>query len=347
MRFPALRTAPAPPEPAGVPPGPTPPWRRPFRVPSLRDLSEMLRRNPGLKLVSLLLAFFLWFSINVSERDAEREVRLPVTIRRLPPALIVTNLPANPVTARVRGARTILEGIDTREERLALDLSGVVPGDRTIELGVEMVRPELPRRLKILRLEPARLKLHVESLVTRQLPVRGEVAGIPALGYTVAGSSVIPAEVEATGPASRVNDLKELRTEAVDVTGATANVERDDVLLSWAGDFVTFATDHVKVQVGVKQVMMSREFAHVEVRILNGERVRVQLTPPAIDLTLSGPQRTLHNYEIRDGAVYVDAAGLKPGDYQVTAKVDLPPALTVDSQKPEVLRLRIFGRGGR
>jgi YbbR domain-containing protein len=347
LRLPVLRTpSPAPAEPAPAGPGRTPPWRR-VRLPRPRDLPAVLRRNLGLKLFSLLLAALLWVSINASERDAEREVTLAVTVRRLPHALVVTNVPANPVTARVRGPRTILEGVDTRETRLALDLSGAGPGDRTVELSGDMVRPELPRRLKLVRLEPARLKLHIESLVSRELPVRAEVAGLPALGYTIAGSSVTPAVVIAAGPASRLNDLKELKTEPIDVSGAAQDVERENVLLSWAGDFVTFATDHVTVQVAIKQVMMSREFNHVEVRVLNAAGMHAQVLPPWIDLTVTGPQRTLHNYEIKEGAVYVNAAGLKPGDHEVSVRVDLPPALQVETKKPEVLRLRLSGRGGR
>jgi YbbR domain-containing protein len=306
-----------------------------------------LSRNPGLKLFSLLLAFFLWFSINVSERDAERDVKLPITVRRLGTALIVTNLPANPVTARVRGPRTILDGVDTRESRLTLDLASAGPGDRTIELSPDMVRPDLPRRLKVVRLEPPRLKVHIEALVSRTVPVRVEVAGMPPLGYTVAGTAVGPDEVKATGPANRVNDLKEIKTEPVDVSGSTEPFQRDGVLLSWAGDFVTFAPDHVKVTLTVKQVMMSREFSRVDVRILNAEGVRAQLFPSWVDLTVTGPQRTLHNYEFKEGAVYVDAAGLKPGDHQVSVKVDLPPALELETKRPEEHRLRISGRGGR
>ena len=119
-----------------------------------------------------------------------------------------------------------------------------------------------------------------------------------------------PAEVKATGPASRVNDLREIRTEPLDVGGATQPFARDDVLLSWAGDFVSFAPDHVRVNADVKQVMMSREFPHVDVRVVNGEDVKTQLSPAWVDLTLKGPQSRLHNYEFKDGAVYVDAAGL-------------------------------------
>jgi YbbR domain-containing protein len=68
-----------------------------------------LRHNRGLKIISLLLAFFLWYSINVSERDAERVLELPVVVRKLPPDLIVVSGPDRAVSATLRGPRTILD----------------------------------------------------------------------------------------------------------------------------------------------------------------------------------------------------------------------------------------------
>jgi YbbR domain-containing protein len=349
MRLLRLRTAaaPPPPEPSPWPERPIPPWRRLLRPPGWRAVREGLRRNPGLKLLSLLLAFLLWFSINATERDAEREVQLPVAVRRLAPGLVVTNVPPHAVTTRIRGPRTILEGVDASQMRLAIDLSASEPGERTVKLNADMVRPELPRRLKIVRLDPPRLKVRIERLVPRRLPVRVEVAGLPAMGYRVEGASATPAEAVATGPASKVEDLKELKTEPVDVGDAAQPIERKNVLLSWAGDFVTFSPDHVTVQVAIEEAMMARQFPHLEVRVLHAEGLQAQLVPPWVDLTVSGPQRVLHNYAIKDGAAYVDAAGLGPGTHQVNVQIDLPSALMVTSRKPEVHRLRLTTRGGR
>ena len=122
------RQAPAPAEATPEVPGPTPPWRRLWGLPARMTLRDLVRHNRGLKLVSFLLAFFLWFSINLSERDAERVVELPVTIRRLQPGLIVTNLPPKPIKIRIRGPRTILEGVDEHKVRLVPDLSSAMPG---------------------------------------------------------------------------------------------------------------------------------------------------------------------------------------------------------------------------
>jgi YbbR domain-containing protein len=343
IRFRVLRGAQAPAPPVEAPPGPsgpTPPWRRLLRFPRLRDVRSALSRNPGLKIISLLLAFFLWFSINVSERDAEGTLEIPLRVRSLAAGLIVTNQPAKPVSVTVRGPRTILDGVDERRTRISLDLATATPGEIRIELNADMIRPELPRRLKAVRIEPARVKVRVERLARKRVPVRPDLAGIPPLGYT-AEASVSPGEVEASGPASRVEDLKEIKTEPVELHGSPDPMQRS-VLLSWAGDFVSFVPDHVVVTVRYQPTMMSRRFEHVEVTIRNvPEGMRARLVPPRVDLTVEGPQHLLSSYRLEDGAVYVDAAGHEPGVSRVTPQVELPQALEVSRRDPDVQTLEL------
>ena len=337
------RQAPAPAEATPEVPGPTPPWRRLWGLPARMTLRDLVRHNRGLKLVSFLLAFFLWFSINLSERDAERVVELPVTIRRLQAGLIVTNLPPKPIKMRLRGPRTILEGVDEHKVRLAPDLSSATPSDVRLDLGGDMVRPDLPRRVKVVSLEPSRLKLHIERLAQRNLPVRVELAGIPAPGYKPKPIAA-PPHVEVRGPASRLDDLKEIATEPVDISSASGTLQRT-VLLSWAGDFVTFAPDHVTATITFEEEMMRREFHGIEVRVLHVEGARAQLVPARIDLVIRGPQHVLHNYDLAEGAAYVDAAGLVPGTYRVSARVDLPPSLELLKQRPDPLTLHLVAPG--
>jgi len=347
MRLRALRSEPATGS-ADSTPGPerpAPPWRRWLRAPRWRDLRAALRRNRGLKLVSLLLAFFLWFSINVSERDAEGTLEIPLQVRQ-PAGYVVTSAPAKPVAVTVRGPRTILDGVDERRVRFALDLAAAAPGEVRHELNADLIRPPLPRRLKIVRIEPARVKVRLERLVRRTLPVRPELAGLPPLGYT-AEASVTPGEVEANGPASKVEELKEIKTEPVDLRGAPEPIARA-VLLSWAGDFVSFAPDHVTVSITFQPTVMSRKFDHVEVAVRNTSGgLRAKLVPPRIDLTVQGPQRVLSSYALEAGSVYVDAAGLEPGNYRVTPKIELPQSIEVTRREPEVQTLEVTAKGGR
>ena len=333
-----VATAPVEPAPAG-PAGPTPPWRR-FRVPRPRELRAGLSRNAGLKAISLLLAFFLWFSINVSERDAEGTLEVPLRVRALAPGMIVTSQPVKPIAVTVRGPRTILDGVDERRTRMTIDLSDIAPGELRQELNADMLRPELPRRLKVVRIEPARVKVRVERLARRRLPVKAELDGLPPMGYT-ADATVTPGEVEVSGPASKVDDLKEIKTEPIDMRGAPEPIEHN-VLLSWAGDFVSFTPDHVLVALSFKPTMMMRRFEHVEVAVRGVPAgMRAKLVPPRVDLTVQGPQRVLSNFDLPDGSVFVDAGSLGSGTHRVTPQAELPQSLEVTRRDPEVQTLEI------
>ena len=159
-------------------------------------------------------------------------------------------------------------------------------------------------------------------------------------------TNVTPDQVEVTGPANKVNDLKEITTETLDLRGQSESLQRD-ILLSWAGDFVSFVPDHVTVSVSFEETMVVREFKRVEVRVLNADGMQAQVAPTTIDLSVRGPQRLLHNFKLGDSAVYVDADDLAPGSHKLSPRVDLPPALEVTRKAPEVVTLQIGNRGGR
>jgi YbbR domain-containing protein len=347
MKLSVLRRTPDSTAPDPAPPGaPKPgiPWRRLIELVRPPDLRAALRANAGMKLTSIVLAFFLWFSINVTERDAERVVELPVTVRKLEKGLIVTNLSAKPVSVTLRGPRTILDGVDEHRTRFSLELTEPGPSDERVELSADMLKPELPRRLKVVRIDPPRVRVRVDRLVRRMLPVRLDLVGTTPLGYMVGESHVAPSEVEVTGPAAKVDELKEITTESLDLRGQKENVERS-IALAWVGDFVSFAPDHVTVNLSLEEVMVSRDF-HVDVRVANGGQQRVQVTPSTADVTVHGPQRLLHNFKLSSGDVYVDAAGLPPGTHRVSLHVDVPAPLEVTARRPETHVLTI-GKGGR
>ena len=114
------------------------------------------------------------------------------------------------------------------------------------------------------------------------------------------------------------------------------------MLLSWAGDFVSFTPDHVSVGITFGPTMMSRKFEHVEVTVRNvPPGMRMRLTPPRLDLTVQGPQKLLASYTLPDGSVWIDATGLDSGVHRVTPHVDLPQSLEVVRREPEVHSLEL------
>ncbi len=320
-------------------------WWRPG-VPLGRRLLEILRHNAGLKVVALLLACFLWYSINELERDAERLVELPVAIRKVPAGLIVTDLsPAKGVTVTLRGPRTILDSVDEGKTRLVVDLSTAREGKVSMDLNRAILNPELPRRLKAVRMAPVRLEAKLEALAKRRIKVTPTLVGDPALGYE-AKPTVTPDHVEVTGPASTVNALDDVTTRRIDVTGLTAPLERN-FLLDPPGDFVTVVPDRVRVAVAVSEKQLEQEFKRVPIALRNGTAARV--TPAQVTVSVRGPELVLHDWTLPEGAVFVDAGGLTPGTHELPVQVDLPAPLEVTARKPESVRVIVTppkGQGG-
>jgi YbbR domain-containing protein len=60
-------------------------------------------------------------------------------------------------------------------------------------------------------------------------------------------------------------------------------------------------------------------------------------------VTISGPQRLLHNFKLDDGAVSVDADELAAGTHRVAVQVSLPATLEVTRRRPEQHTLQVGG----
>jgi hypothetical protein len=52
-------------------------------------LIQRVRRNLGLRALSLLLAIGLWFFVNAGQRGALAQMRVPISYRQLPHGLVI------------------------------------------------------------------------------------------------------------------------------------------------------------------------------------------------------------------------------------------------------------------
>ena len=338
MKLPALRTR-RPAADGEGPRRPKAPWRR-LRVPRNAELRAAIQKNPGLKLISLLLAGLLWYSINKTERDAERTIEVPVSLRKIREDLTVINPPTKAVSITLRGPRTILDNLDERTRRVQVGLGGLQQGDNRIDLAGTMLNPALPRSIKVVRFDPPSFTLRADQRKLKRLPVRPDLAGSPALGYTVVQSSVEPDLVEVTGPASLRQDLKHVSTEPIDLRSTSQAFSRN-VLLERLDPAITFVPDAVQVQVVIEESLATREFSKVPIAVPSGVK---QIVPPGVDLTVRGPQRLLHNLTLAPDTLHVEVDGLPPGTHTLAVQVTLPEGLTMVSLAPERVKVKVGGR---
>ncbi|MBI2913466.1 MAG: hypothetical protein HYY03_06060 [Chloroflexi bacterium] len=199
--------------------------------------------------------------------------------------------------------------------------------ERSFELEA---RDERGLLVKGVTLDPSKAQVTVpiqRKLLTRVITVSPDVAGNPAPGYNVAGVSVTPAVVTVSGARELLDSLSVIRTEEVDITGASGNVSQRVRLQLPSGASVSGSVD-VSVVVALEAASGQATFGVTpRVQGLAGG-LKLAGTLASVEVTLSGPLPVLNGLTPQDLDVQVDLAGRSEGTHTVEVKVE-PPAKTL------------------
>ena len=318
-------------------------WRDRLRQLSLRDVGESLRwvllHNAGVKLLSLVIAFGLWFFVNTGERDAEMNVQVPVELRNLPQNVMLVSPRVDYIDLVVSGPRTLLNRIDPQRISIALDLHGVRPGPAVFRVLGDTL--DLPRGVTVVRMTPSEVTLEFATKMRKSVPVHVAFAGKPPANLRVTDTRVAPESVDAVGPAPEVGALKAAETDPIDLTDAPAGLLERDVPLDVPGEYLSFTATMAHVQVRLEEPERTRTVAGVPIVVRNAG-YQTALAPAKQQITVRGPQSAIDALELDHGAVYIDADGREPGSYQLTPAVDLPAGIELVKQEPAVVELRVL-----
>ncbi|HEY7036224.1 MAG TPA: CdaR family protein [Thermomicrobiales bacterium] len=154
---------------------------------------------------SLVLALLLWGWVTTRE-DPERTrfySNVPVQVGELNGNLVVVSAPPN-VQIRLRGPRSVMDGVDPADVSAHLNLDGIeAPGSYNVDVVVSAPDGVWDRKST-----PARVQIQVEESVAKQFPVVPEVQDevnprrrvgqiVPAVSdVTVRGPSSVVARVD-------------------------------------------------------------------------------------------------------------------------------------------------------
>lgn len=303
-------------------------------------LSEIWRRahrNAGLKAISVVIALGLWMFVNAGQRGAVEALQVPISYRALPTGLVIINHPPDFVKIEVAGPRTLLSLLDPERLTLKLDLAGVPTGVSDFKINPVMFN--VPRQTSVTRITPANVQLDIDRVVSREIPVHLVFAGKVADGYQVSGALIKPAQVAVSGPSRYVMPLTRADTEPFEISGATANVDRE-VRLAIPNRDVHLSVNKVAAKVTVAEIIANREFKGVPVQVRNTDH-KFRLDPAKATITLRGPVLKLASLD-PTGLVYVDAKDGKVGYHDMPLQVNLPGGMQLVKQEPQKVKIRIY-----
>ena len=195
---------------------------------------RVLVHNWPLKLAAIGLATLLYGGLVFAENTQSFPGSIPVEVRGQPrDTFLLTDV--EPVTA-VRylspsGARPITSTFEAW-----IDISGIVPGSgpQSVPVTVESIDD----RITVVGREPDRMTVNLDTIASRSVPVR--VAQLaPPDGLELGATTVDPAEVQISGPASVLDRVVEARANVqIQPTGINVNEDVRLVPVDALGDAV-------------------------------------------------------------------------------------------------------------
>jgi YbbR domain-containing protein len=239
----------------------------------LGPIQASLRRNTGLALLSLALAFTLWIFITDTERDIRTGV-LPfdavVETVNVPPDVVV-GVPISPLRLRIEVAEDEWESLTTVDFRATVDLFGQPQGTHELPVRAETLSGR--GGLRIIQAIPDKVEVTLEPLFSKAVPVVVQTISEPPRGYEMEDPQPESDNVIVSGPEGLVSLVRDAVTK-VDVTGQTSDFK---------GALTLRATDALGRS--VERVVLEPEVMNVLVPIRPTQFSRVLLVSPTLQGT--------------------------------------------------------------
>ena len=185
-----------------------------------------------LRLLSLFLAFVVWFIVSAPRRErvSERAFAAPVSVVGMRPDFIITTPLPDTVNVRLRGRTSELRSLSSQNLEVTLDLSWVTPGEATITLHPQAIN--VPPQVEVISIEPSRLRFRAEQVQQKVVPIRPFLVGQPPVGFIPGDPTVNPDNALVTGPASLIRNVSEVATERIIMTGRTSTFVQNVAVVS-------------------------------------------------------------------------------------------------------------------
>ncbi|MBL7666030.1 MAG: hypothetical protein JNM93_12920 [Bacteriovoracaceae bacterium] len=227
----------------------------------------------GLKLFSVVFAFFLWlYVIGTADMQVEKEVNIRYI---LPQNKIITDTDVKSTIYHLSGPRAFMRNIEKREEIITIDLNKyMTKNPNEIEVQFNPQDLSLPFGIKVGRIEPKKLTIHLEKAVTKELYVRPILTGVAADNQKIAHEQVLPPKVRVQGPESMMNKLHSLETKPISLSTLTGEGKLKVGLHLPFEQLHLLDDEFVNYQYSVKPTKANKVIENIKIKFLSSRLIK-------------------------------------------------------------------------
>ncbi len=283
-------------------------------------LKNLFLRNRGKKIIAVAFAVALWFAANI-EQDVEKNASTELSYVNLPAGLIMVNDPPQALNLRIRGPRTQLASLPTKDMAIALDLSHTLPGISKFEIRTDQIKP--PRGIQVIGISPAEVTIEIDKITEKEVKVK-PIVGLPESGYEIVGEpKVIPSVVKIRGPKRTLSQIESVSTDLLSTTGVKSSFTLE-VPLKINPGVELIDGRFARVTINIEEKTAVKEFDDMKINLLNSDGVQFEPQDPLkAQLVFEGPYSIIKNLNSDDIEVSVDVSKLKHSVKQKVQKLEV------------------------
>lgn len=250
-----------------------------------RHWMQLSPKDWVLRLVSLGLAIVLWYFVG-GEDIVNKNVMVPIEVINLPRDLVISNQYKKEIEVSVSGPRSLLMDIGKFGISRQVDLARATPGTMVLENSNDVIN--VPRGVKVLRIQPRSIILSLDKMIQKKFPVNPVTVGMLAPDFILKEIRMAPDSISITGPQTVLTQFDALRTNPIDINGLREPtqiqipLELDPVIVELIG--ATTVTADLDITVETVQKKISRLVVEVE-----KDGVPQRVTPATVSLTVELP----------------------------------------------------------
>ena len=295
-------------------------------------------------IVSIIIALLLWFHV-VTERTYTYTYTFPVlTTGTLPKEYVIANELPESLRVVLRGKGKYLLNQIFNPGKIFIDLSKLSYGEKRYIITKDDLLL-VSSRLQLVRVEPTNeLRIFVDRISTRQVPIRSRLTIIPEPGFTVVGDPEFsPESVIVYGPERDIKAIKEVYTLPETLGGYNISTTVRVPLQRFAAQ-IKLNVDTVIAKINIEP-LAQKTLSKVYVNIVGGPPKSGYTIPRFITVKLSGAKGSIENLRKSRVQAIVDyQSALKSKSGKVAPIIITPPGVQAVATIPESVKVVITKR---
>ncbi len=309
---------------------------------ALNDVLRRLLDNWPAKVIAVGLAVFIVLLNDLAD-VSERQFSVPLQLR-LPDNLVPAAPYPNRVRVRLRGDEARIFGVLEEDIRAYADFrEHRSDGDFRANILVEPSGTALDLEALEISVEPTYVTVTLEEKRIRSLEVVPNIVGFPPPGYELSDYRLSPTTVDVVGPRSRLEDVTQIVTEAISLSGRTTNFServrlvRPDPLVELPGGNI------VDFRALIVETVVQTTFDDIDIAVVD---LDPELTYVADresgSIRVQGKQLDVEGVPPGRIGLFVDAGGIaEPGTYTLPVRPQIPGGILVLGIDPARIELTV------